>query len=269
MAEPERDAATEGEPFGPGEYYLLICLVALVLMVLALNELHLGERLYAPYVVFGLGVICLVFRLPSGPPLLLMSMIILMLSQATRALALSTDRGGSAVLAYQLVLCAAALAFTIAFYRRLGIEGSIFPVDTRKNPSLKPGEKPVPVERIVRPAPLATTGELFMLACALPFYCGAGYLLWVALSWAHPWGRARDVTSFGEWRLLTICWSLAIVGIGCSVVWTYLNRLLATPTQNLLYLQDQLWVETLAEQGLANRLLVRSRLRLWRRKEKR
>jgi hypothetical protein len=269
MDEPERDSVADDSPVGAGEYYLLICLVSLVLMVLSLSELHLGERLYAPYACFGLGVLCLVFQLSSGPPLLLLSMSILMLTQPSRALALNSDQGVSSTVGYEFVLIASALAYTVAFYRRLSLESGIFPADSRKLPANKPGGKPVSLPRVCRPAHLATTGELFVLALTTLVYCLGGYVLWFVLLLPPPSTTLGfELATAGEWRLLLLCWVVAGIGVTFAVIGTYVGRAAATPLQNLLYLQDQLWSETWSEQGLVSRLFVRARLRNARRKEK-
>ena len=250
--EPEQPAA------GSGEYYLLVCLIALVVTVLALSELRLGSRLYAPYMVFGLGVVSLVFRLPSGPPLMLLTTTVMMLSQPSRALAMGAAGAGI----YQLLLCGGMLTFTIGYYRRLSIEAGIFPADLRKGLPGATGRWPARPGRVCRPAALAPARELIALAGVVPLYCGVGYLLWSALDRATPpHGVGVDNVAFGEWRLLILFWIVVGLGIPIAVAWGYADRAFASPTQSLLYLQDQLWDETLSEQGQANRLLTRGRVR--------
>jgi hypothetical protein len=255
---------------GAGEYYLLVCLIALVVTVLALSELRLGARLYAPYMVFGLGVVGLVFRLPSGPPLMLLTSTVLVLSQASPALALG--RGPqSGVLGYQLLFCAGMVAFTIAYYRRLAVEAGIFPGDTRRALPAVVGGRPAPVPRIRRAAAMVPAFELIALPVVVITYTAAGYLLWKALERATPprgGGAGGEPAALGEWRLLILMWVVIGLGVPVAVAWGYLNRALASPTQNLLCLQDELWAETMSEQGRANRLLTRGRLRKLPRKEK-
>jgi hypothetical protein len=246
---------------GAGEYYLLVCLIALVVTVLALSELRLGARLYAPYMVFGLGVTSLVFRLPSAPPLMLLTTTVLMLSQPSRALALARSGPGSGMLVYQLLFCGGMLAFITAYYRRLAVEAGIFPSDQRKGAPVARGRRLAKLDRVCRSAALVPVNELLTLAIAVPVFCGIGYLLLNALDRATPpRGVGVDNVAFGEWRLLILLWIVVGAGVPIAVVWGYLDRALATPTQNLLYLQDQLWDETVSEQSGANRKLARRRL---------
>jgi hypothetical protein len=110
--------------------------------------------------------------------------------------------------------------------------------------------------------------ELTPLLMTVPVCCLAGYFLWLLLVRVPqppelPLSKFRD-----EWGLLVLCWFLATAGLVGSLVTGYLDRARASPGQNLLYLQDQLWRQTRREQGRLNRWLVAARLRGQRRKEK-
>ena len=77
MDEVERDVPELEEDSGLGKYYAGLCLVALVLMVWGLNENRHNTSSLVPLVPFALGVGALFFRLPSGAPLLLATLTIL------------------------------------------------------------------------------------------------------------------------------------------------------------------------------------------------
>jgi hypothetical protein len=253
----DRGAGGGPETAGTGDlYYLGLSLAALVVLVLTLSELRLLGSAYIPYVVFGLGVLGLAFRLPSAPPLILVVLGVLLLTRSGRPAA--RVAGGPAL---DLMLCASALTFVIAFYRRLSVESGIFPADPRKAPPATPGGKPVPVPRVRRAASLAAPGELAVLGFVIPLGTVTGYVLLRVLYQSRPPRVLRMGDHPEQWRLLVVCWAAAAAFLAGAVVLAYLGRARATRAQNLMFLQDQLWSETPREQGRVNRLLTRARLR--------
>jgi hypothetical protein len=269
MADADRNTAGDADSVGPGKYYAGLCLVALVVMVWGLNEIGHGSSDTLTLLPFILGVIALFFRFPSGAVMVLGTLSVLIALEAGRAsaLALQTNPPTPAGLFVQrMILDMAAVLFVIAYCRNLSLEIGIFPPDRRKAPPAKPGGRSVTVPAVRRSGGLVRTGELAALAFLIPIFCSLSYVLW---EWSHrftPRGTPQD-GRVAEWRLLTLCWVLGVVGWMGTVAIAYLDRVRATPSENLFFLQDQLWHETRQEQGRINRLLVRTRFRAQQREE--
>jgi hypothetical protein len=270
MKNADRNEAGDSDAIGPGKYYAGLCLVALVVMVWGLNEIGLGTSDTLTLLPFILGVIALFFRFPSGAVMVLGTLSVLIAVQAGRGSVLvmpARTPSPAALFIQRMVMDVAALLFVIAYCRNLSLESGIFPPDRRKAPPAKAGGRPVTSPVLRRSAGLVRTGELAALAFLIPVFCSLSYVLWEWSNRFTPRVRLGD-GRIAEWRLLTLCLVLGVVGWSGAVAIAYLDRARATPSENCLFLQDQLWHETRQEQGRVNRLLVRTRFRAQQREEK-
>jgi hypothetical protein len=257
--------------------YMLLCLVALGVMVLALLEDNLGWWGVLPFVV---GSMAVVSNWSGGPVLVLLSVLclapayvrgvgpfqffqmillsgglpILRRGLPPRELATSTD----------LLFCAAMLTYFIGHFRLLSLIGPIFPPDRRPAPG---GKRRGPAtEEVPRRSPdLVPPHELIQMILTLPVWCGAAYFAWMGIA-----SRRSGIPELTprHWRLLVLCWgSTLVLAIGRAVI-GYLGRSVAPPQESLLYLQDQLWIQTRSAQSTFNRMLTALRLRGQRKEEK-
>ncbi len=258
------------EAADPGQSYSWLCLMALGVIAVALTEFGLGAIAFVP---LGLGAVGLWMRWASGPPLLLLTLgcVIAYVSGLARAGMSPGGRGGFGVVGFShdpvspvnLAVCAASVAFVIGYYRYLAFADRVFPAD----PSRPPADE-LEARLIVRRGPASTSpGELTNLLFTIPLWCGLGFFLWSLLSRVRPPFGMGFSQARGEWGLFVLCWVVAVTGLVVAAVVRLLGQTQATPTQHLIYLQDQVWRETRREQSRLNRWLVWSRLRGQRRKE--
>jgi hypothetical protein len=275
MDEPKLAPEEGVQDFTADQMYMVLCLVALILTVVGLGDL--GDLAIIPFV---LGVMAVYFRWTSVPVVWLLVLAIMTAVQSQNstlrqfgglrvsAVRARGERGpGSAI---QMLTCAAALAFTAGYCRRLVLLGGAFPGDTRNAPPAVSDGRHAALKPARRDNAAGNMAELMPVVLAAPVCCAVGYTLWMFLVQLPPpqpdemqLSRLHD-----EWGLLVLCWVVGVAGAVGSVVTGYLERARATPEESLLYLQDQLWRETRREQGRLNRWLVWSRLRGQRRKEK-
>jgi hypothetical protein len=126
-------------------------------------------------------------------------------------------------------------------------------------------ECPPPIKRA---AGSSSASEAVTLALTTAGCCFTAYLLWQMINRIPPPANLLLDPASGEWRVLLLLALLAFPGLFGITAMSYLNRALATSTQSLMYLQDQVWLEQRREQGRANRFLFGARLRAQRKKEK-
>jgi hypothetical protein len=244
--------------------------VALVLIVVALDRLLPGARLQLTAIPLVLGALALLFRFTSGPPLVVLLLAGLIMTQVSPEFFLFPVGRPVIVaetIAYRVLLAAAVLAFVIAFYRRLAIQSGVFPPDRRRAPAAKRGRKPAPLPQVKRSAESVTLAELAALLPVLIGSAAAGFFVWLALNRVSPPEGVFAERELNQWRLIVICCAIIACGVCALIPVTYLNRARGSATQNLLYLQDVLWRETRKEQGRINRWLARVRMRRRRLKE--
>jgi hypothetical protein len=235
-----------------------------------LNEIGHGSSDTLTLLPFILGVIALFFRFPSGAVMVLGTLSVLIAVEAGRASVVVTETrtpSPAALFVQRMILDMSAVLFVIAYCRNLSLESGIFPPDRRKAPPARPGSRPMIPPAARRSGGPVRKGELASLAFLIPVFCSLSYVLWEWSNRFTPRGMLRD-GRLVEWRLLTLCWILGVAGWLGTVAIAYLDRALATPSENRLFLEDQLWQETRQEQGRVNRLLVRMRLRAQQREEK-
>jgi len=245
--------------------YTILCLTALMGMVLALMEND--HELIGILLLTGVAALGVMARWRAAPPLLLLGLAVLELyhratwSHYSRAVDWQ-DTGF-----IDAVLCAAVLAYSVGQYRLLALTHSVFPIDARRPPAAnaRNGRRPPPFDSRQQRSPhLPQPWETPWLAITAAGWAVAVSLFWLVLS-AIP--APIDMAS-GEWRGVLL---IFVVGLTTAILGgaaAYLNWFTATPTEHLLFLQDQAWRETRREQNQINRWLTWARLRGQRRKEK-
>jgi hypothetical protein len=269
----ERPLEEEGadESGGIAPYYTGICMVALVLMAVALDSLLGSTSRFVQLIPIGVGAVALRFQLGTGPLLLLALVSGLLFAGSPREL-VAVSSGSPRVLAwlfgYRLLLAASSLAFTIAYWRLLSLETEIFPPDRRKKSAVNLLQKSSSDHQSARAAQSTSSAELVSMVFALAFSTLAGYLIWLGLDRLSAPVELQIGEDAPQWRLLVVACAIVIIGVCGGVAVGFLNRATATPRQNLLYLQDQLWRETRSDQGRVNRWLARARMKMRRKKEK-
>jgi hypothetical protein len=271
--EPKLAPEEDVQDFTADQMYMVLCLVALILTVVGLGDL--GDLAIIPFV---LGVLAVYFRWTSVPVVWLLVLAIMTAVQSQNATlhqfggrnvpsswVLASQRSGLAV---QLLTCAAALVFTVGYCRRLVLLDGAFPGDARNAPPAVSDGRHAALKPARRDNAAGTAAGLMPVVLAAPVCCAVGYTLWMFLVQVPVPEEVQLSRLHYEWGLLVLCWAVGVAGAVGSVVTGYLERARATPEESLLYLQDQLWLETRREQGRLNRWLVWSRLRGQRRKEK-
>ncbi len=236
--------------------YSLLCLAAVFVLVVCLEDRGLGWWSLLPALI---GCIGLIVQWTMGPPLMLLSLTGLILSSTRYRWLYSSWERRSIPTMMDLVLCMAVLAYVVGHYRVVSLVRNIFPSDPRGKRS---GTATEAAPR--RSADLVGSWELGRVILTLPLWTGGAVIAWTWLS--------NDAPSLGippeVWRGLLITWILLAVLAVVGIVGGYARENTTTPAESLLYLQDQLWRGTRREQGSLNRWLTWARLRRRRRREK-
>jgi hypothetical protein len=231
--------------------YSLVCLVALLALTLFVTERGLGWWGLMP-VLLGAGA--LLFRWSVGPPLVLVTLAVLLSAQARFRLP-SWARPQPSLLA-DLGVCLAVLAYAAAQYRLLALTRHVLPPDTRRR--MLPGQgKAVAAEGPRRSPGSVGPWELPGLLLTLPLWTAAAAAVWVRLELEEPMQDFPVVV----WRAVLLAW---VFGLGLAITATglgYLGMAQAGRAEARVYLQDQVWRETRKDQARLNRWLVWARLR--------
>jgi hypothetical protein len=228
--------------------YTLLCLAALLLLVVCLVDRGMGWWCLIPAL---LGSVAFLASWSLGPPLVLLSVMALVLSDTRYRWGYAYSMRDQVPTVMDLLLCAAVLAYVLGHYRLLALLRHIFPTDPRQSRK----DAAQPAQR--RSADLVDGWELARVALALPVWTGVSVMAW---GWMIEDAPALEM-SIEVWRTLRVVWVvLAVLGT-TAIVAGYLRQTLATPEEGLLYLQDQLWRATRREQSIVNRWLAWARLR--------
>lgn len=170
----------------------------------------------------------------------------------------------------ELSLCTALVMYVACQYRLVGLTGRLFPAEQRENNpwwghsarSATHSRKEVePWQR--RPAGRASATELYGLMLAALACPVAATVLWLLANVL----RGPEVLRRNEERVVLVIWFMASILVGAYAVLSYMRQTQASPDEQMMYLQDQLWRETRGDQGRLNRWLVWRRLRAQKRKE--
>ena len=246
-AEPEVDLGSHPAVRG----YSLVCLVALLALTLFVVDRGLGWWGLMPVL---LGAAALLFRWSVGPPLVLVTLAVLLSAQARFRLPLWARPRAS--LLGDLGVCLAVLAYAAGQYRLLALTRHVLPPDTRRR--TLPGQgKAVAAEGPRRSPGSVGPWELPGLLLTLPVWAVAAAAVWVRLEFEEPMEGLPEVV----WRALLLAW---VFGSGLAVTATgfvYLGLAQAPRAEARVYLQDQAWRETRKDQARLNRWLVWARLR--------
>jgi hypothetical protein len=235
-------------------HYMLFSLSALFVIVVCLAGRRLEWWCLGPAAI---GCLTLLTRWKHGPPLVLLSLAVLLgLSGRFPRWGLGGWSRSPTPALMDVILCIAVLAYVVGHYRLVALTRSIFPPAPRRS---KGGEWPVasgeskrPSFLAPRPSPLATRKANRVTVWEMVF-------LWLTLL---LWGIPRDL-----WLMLRLVWVCLAVLAAAGIVTGYLRRATATSEESLLYLQDQCWRQTRRAQSSLNRWLTWARLRAQRKKE--
>jgi hypothetical protein len=171
----------------------------------------------------------------------------------------------------EVSLCAAVVTYVACHYRLVGLTGRLFPAEQRENNPWwghAPARGTTPIRKEVepwqrRPPARASSTELYGVLLAALACPVAATILWVLANRL----RGPEVLSRSEERVVLLIWFMASILIGAYAVLSYMRQTQASPDEQRMYLQDQLWRETRRDQGRLNRWLVWRRLRAQKRKE--
>jgi hypothetical protein len=165
------------------------------------------------------------------------------------------------------LIAGAFLLYAAAYYRYLGLERHLFPLDVRKRPyaGLGSAERRRLIEEPQRRAPeTVTLRELGTLGLAVPLWIGGAAALWQL---AMPYQPQRYDFGLVLWSALKVLYLFGIPLLLFRAGIAYSNQCRAGRGESMMYLQEQLWRETRREQSRLNRWLTWARLRAQRRKE--
>ncbi len=246
-SEPEADLSSHPAVRG----YSLVCLLALLALTILVTDRGLGWWGLMPVL---LGAAALLFRWSVGPPLVLVTLAVLLSAQARFRMWLP-ELSRPSLLA-DLGVCLAVLAYAAGQYRLLALTRHVLPPDTRRR--TLPGQG----KAAARDGPRRSPGsvgpwELPSLLLALPLWAVIAAAFWTRLELEEPMQDLPVVA----WRALLLAW---VFGLGLAVTATglsYISMGQATRAEARVYLQDQAWRETRRDQARLNRWLVWARLR--------
>jgi hypothetical protein len=238
--------------------YTILCLTALMGIVLVLMEND--HELIGIVMLAGVGALGVIIHWRAAPPLLLLGLAVLELYHRDTWSRYYRGLDWRDTMFTDVALCAAVLAYSAGQYRLLTLTHSVFPINTRRQLARVARSD----SRQRRSPHLPQPWETPILAITAATWAVSVSLFWLVLS-VIP---APLEMVPGEWRgvLLIFVVGLTTALLGGAAV--YLDWLTATPTEHLLFLQDQAWRETRREQNQINRWLTWARLRGQRRKEK-
>jgi hypothetical protein len=258
---PEPEAA-EDDVFGPpaARAYALLSLGALLVLALLLSQGRLGWWNLLPALA---GVVAVLLRWVIGPPLVLVTLLVLLLAQNRVA----RGAGAAASPLADLPLACAALTYVAAHSRLLFLRRRAAAADAPKGPPPGGSRRGVllPPAQGGRSPEAADAAEVGPLLLMVPLFATTGLLVWLRLAVETPYPRLYSESGLGHALLLV--WLVGGGLASMASVMAYLGWAQATPEEALQYLQDQLWRETRGEQRRLNRWLVWARLRGQRRKE--
>jgi hypothetical protein len=228
-----------------------VCLVALLTLTVLVTERGLGWWGLMPVL---LGAAALLFRWSVGPPLVLVTLAVLLTAQAR--FRLPQWAWPRPTLASDLGVCLAVLAYTAGQYRLLALTRHVQPPDTARR--TQPGQGKAAAGEGPRRSP-GSVGpwELPALLLMLPAWALLAAAVWVRIALEEPLEGIPGVA----WRALLLAW---VFGLGLAVtaaLFSYIDMGQAPRAEARLFLQDQAWRETRRDQARLNRWLVWARLR--------
>jgi hypothetical protein len=251
--------------------YVLISILALFLLLLMLLEKKMGEWSLLP-ITFG--CIALFIRVRFGPPLVILTLIVMFLRDGYRddpiRLVLRALGGRFAFPAAtfasslsDLFLALAVVVYCVAFYRIQSIVNHILPLDPRRKQLVRvsPGKRDYQERRTPERIP---RWESFLLPFVGLLWALISLGIWTWVADQTPWpGFSRST-----WQFLVLFWLLTLGLLGAIPWLAYLDSALAGAEAARVLLQDQLWKETRRDQMRIKRMITGARLRRQRGKEK-
>jgi len=255
--DPKQDAALRN--------YLLLCLTALVVILLVLVRIGIrGPSLLVPLI----GVLGLSMRWRLAPLFTLITLAsVLYWKERPHFYRASEPQTFHTFSLPDWLLCGTALAYVVAHYRYLGLTGSVFPSDPRKEAgrAQRPSEALPGLPRMGHSERPISQAEVGWLVLSLPVWASLAQLVWQLL----PNG-SND--SFGFLSTLAypgfmLAWALGLATLFVAGLLSYIRQRQMTRTEARLLLQDTLWLETHREQRNVSRWLAWAMLRRNRRKE--
>jgi len=255
--DPKQDAALRN--------YLLLCLTALVVILLVLVRIGIrGPSLLVPLI----GVLGLSMRWRLAPLFTLITLAgVLYWNERPHFFRISESQTVRPFSLPDWILCGTTLAYVVAHYRYLGLTGSVFPSDPRKDAARDhgAGEALPGLPRTGQSARPISQAEVGWLVLSLPVWASLSQLVWQLLP-----PKSNDSIGFLSilaYQGLVLAWVLGLGALFVTGLLSYIRQRQMTRTEAKLLLQDTLWLETCREQRNVNRWLAWARLRRNRRKE--
>jgi hypothetical protein len=267
MADPTEETELQDakdDPLGqPGARdYTLVCVAALLVQVVVLvQEMDIGLWVVLPLLI---GCAGLVARWGVGPPLVLLCITAFYLLRYRYRIPwgsdLALDPLGDGALAV------ATLVYIAGAYRLLSITRRAFPQEARRGrlPAGSPPRWLPPDASTQRSAEQVRTTEVAALLLMGVLFVALACLAWFSVTEAFRYPLLQvDRTT---WQTLLVIWLTFLALVVSSSVLGYLGWQQMSRTEAILYLQDQLWRQTRAEQASVQGWLVWAKLRAERRK---
>jgi hypothetical protein len=239
-------------------YYMVVCLAALVVVLIILAQRGFGYWSLFPLLVGAVGVAT---RWGSAPTMLLLTVAVC-LNTPSSTLPLSGRRMPLRV--SDLLLCGAVLAYVAAHYRYQCLAVNVFPPDPRRRESPQHRKttflglrRPPEVVQQRRSPGLVSQWEVGLLVLSLPVWSGLAQVWW---NWLPgQWGNPALPAPL--WRAMLLVWVLGVGVLAAAAILDYWGRRRLTAEEATLFLQDVLWHETRREQRRLNRWLAWARIR--------
>jgi len=250
------------EPEQGVQYYKVLCLVALLVILLVLMEK--GAGLWSLLCIL-LGVLAVLIQWSAGPVILLLSMAACLYVEVP----LREDlQSSEPVNLPDFLLCTAALVFVAGHSRLRSLTVTILPPDPRVKAGQKPRKRtPVAQRRSDR---LVSQKEIGILVISLPVWPLVAQVLWKVIPseqilWKIvPTEERHLVLQPGAWKAACLVWILGLTTLVAAWVMDYWSHRQMSPQEATLFLQDVLWQETRREQRRLHQWLAWAKLRLGR-----
>lgn len=246
--------------------YTLITLVSLLITSLLLYKDGPGLWTLVPLTV---GAVAVLGRWSGGPPLFLLSLLVVWLLDYRLTFGAWWQRRAEDSLLSDLMLAVSVLGYVAGHYRLCSAASHAVPPDTRRrwkprSPRAR-GRWLLPSDATKRTATRGLGGELLQFLVLLPVFALVASLLWVRLQLEEP-TDPRTMPAV-LWQFIVVAWLLALFLMIARALLGYVGLARATREESLVYLQDQLWTATRGEQRRMARWLAWGRLRGQRKKE--
>ena len=239
--------------------YMLLSLASLLVLGLVLFLEDFGLWALIPVLVGSLGIL----RARGMGPSVTLFLLLLVLAFRNWILGIPWFHRIPSSLAADALFGFTLLLYLVAHSRLLSLKSQAIPGDARRGFVPKDerveGRWLLPAKDTKRPPGIVEPMEFVWLLVSVPVFLAIAYFVWINVFVLV--GPERHWLFPSQRRALVLAWLGGIALVLGYAASNYLRRVRASREESLLYLQDQLWVETRGEQQRITRWVTKARFR--------